>query len=323
MPKRDPIERLNEALEELSTRDQAAPEREIRELLAIARWLHGMPRDTFRAKLRAQLEEKVMTFSTAAESVQLREGFHSLTPYLIVRGAAHFIDFVKEVFGAEEKLRVPAPEGNRIIHAELRIGDSMIELSDGNDRYPPRPAAIHLYVPEPDSVYRRALDTGATSLHAVEEMPYGERSGSVKDPFGNHWYIATHHGPSHIPEGLRTVNSYLHPVGADKLIEFLKQAFDAEEVDVYRAQAAGPVTHAKIRLGDTILEMGEAHGPYEPMPTGLHFYVPDVDAVYARALEAGGTSISAPTDQPYGERGAGVQDPAGNSWFLATPLGRR
>ena len=83
------------------------------------------------------------------------------------------------------------------------------------------------------------------------------------------------------------------------------------------------MTHAKIRLGDTILEMGEAHGEYEPMPTGLHFYVPDVDAVYARALEAGGTSISAPIDQPYGERGAGVQDPAGNSWFLATPLGVR
>jgi uncharacterized glyoxalase superfamily protein PhnB len=323
MPERDPIERLNEALEGLPTWDKAEPEREIRELLAIAHRLRGMPRETFRAQLRAQLEEKAMMFSTPAKTVQLREGFHSLTPYLIVRGAAHFIDFVKEVFGAEEKLRVPTQEGNRIMHAELRIGDSMIELSDGNDRYPPRPAAIHLYVPEPDSVYRRALDTGATSLHSVEEMSYGERSGSVKDPFGNHWYIATHHGQSHIPEGLRTVNPYLHPVGADKLIEFLKQAFDAEEVDVYRAQVGGPVTHAKIRLGDTILEMGEAHGPYESMPIGLHFYVPDVDAVYARALEAGGTSISAPTDQPYGERGAGVQDPAGNSWFLATPLGRR
>jgi uncharacterized glyoxalase superfamily protein PhnB len=83
------------------------------------------------------------------------------------------------------------------------------------------------------------------------------------------------------------------------------------------------VTHAKIRLGDTILEMGEAHGEYEPMPTGLHFYVPDVDAVYARALEAGAASICHPTDQPYGERLGGVRDPAGNSWFLATPLGVR
>lgn len=260
-----------------------------------------------------------MTVRTEATMVSLREGFHSLTPYLIVPGAAQFIEFAKEVFGAEERLRVPTGDG-RIMHAELRIGDSMIELSDGNEQHPPRPAAIHVYVPAADGVYRRALDAGSTSLHPLEEMPYGERSGSVKDPFGNHWYIATHHGSSHIPDGLRTVNPYLHPVGADKLIDFLKRAFGAEEVDVYRAEADGPVTHAKIRLGDTVLEMGEAHGQYSPMPAGLHFYVADVDAVYDRAIEAGAASISVPADQPYGERGAGVRDPAGNSWFLATPL---
>ena len=200
---------------------------------------------------------------------------------------------------------------------------SMIELSDGKEQDPPRPAAIHVYVPDTDSVYRRALDAGATSLHAVEEMPYGERSGSVADPFGNHWYIATSHGASHIPEGLRMVNTFLHPVGADSLIDFLKQAFGAEEVDVHRARAGGPVTHAQIRVGDTIIEMGEAHGQYGSMPTGLHFYVPDVDAAYDRALKAGAISLSAPVDQPYGERAAGVSDPAGNAWFLATPLRRK
>ncbi len=321
MPEQDPIERLNTALEGLSIQDPAAPDRGIRELLALARRLRVMPRETFRTKLRVQLEERAMTLETAT-TLPLREGFHSLTPYIIMRGAAEFIEFAKEVFGAEEKLRVPAREPGRIMHAELRLGDSMIELSDGNEQYPPRPAAIHVYVPDTDSVYRRALGAGATSLHPVEEMPYGERSGSVKDPFGNYWYIATHHGASHIPADLRAINSYLHPVGADKLIEFLKQAFGAEEVEVYRAQAGGPVTHAKIRLGDSIIEMGEAHGPYGPMPTGLHFYVPDVDAMYHRALKAGATSISAPADQPYGERGAGVSDPAGNSWFLATPVSR-
>ena len=262
-----------------------------------------------------------MTVSTRTVTIPLREGFHSVTPYMIVREAAQFIDFLKEVFEAEEILRVPTQEGSRILHAQVKIGNSMIELGDANEQYPSGPAAIHVYVPETDSVYRRALDAGATSLHAVEEMPYGERSGGVRDPFGNHWYIATHHGPSHIPEGLHTVNSYLHPVGADKLIDFLKQAFEAEDVELYRAEAGGPVTHAKVRLGDTILEMAEAHGSYEPMPTALHFYVPDVDAVYHRALKAGATSIGGPVDQPYGERGAGVKDPAGNSWFLATPLG--
>jgi PhnB protein len=320
MADRDPIERLNEALEAHALDGRAAPDREIRELVAVARRLRVMPREAFRARLRVQLKEKAMTSTTATAAIQLREGFHSITPYIIVPGAARFIEFVKQAFGAEEKLRVPTGDGSRIMHAEVRIGDSMIELSDGNEQYPARPASIHLYLPDTDSAYQRALAAGAASLHPVQEMPYGERSGSVKDPFGNHWYIATHHGASHIPEGLRTVNPYLHPVGADELIDFLKQAFEAEEVDVYREQAGGPIRHATIRLGDTILEMSEARGQYGPMPTGLHLYVPGVDAAYARALKAGATSISRPADQPYGERGAGVRDPAGNSWFLATPL---
>jgi PhnB protein len=320
MAEHDPIERLNEALERRALDGRTAPDREIRELFAVADRLRAMPREAFRAQLRVQLREEAMASTIATAAIQLREGFHSITPYIIVPGAAQFIEFVKQVFGAEEKLRVSAPDGSRIMHAEIKVGDSIIELSDGNEQYPSRPASIHLYLPDTDSAYQRALAAGATSLHTVEEMPYGERSGSVKDPFGNHWYIATHHGASHIPEGLRTVNSFLHPTGADRLIDFLKQAFEAEEVDLYREEVGGPIKHATIRLGDTVLEMGEAHGLYGPMPTGLHLYVPAVDAVYERALKAGATSMSAPADQPYGERGAVVRDPAGNLWFLATPL---
>ena len=319
MAERDPIDRLDEALQAGAPAGRVAQDPEIGDLVEVARRLRRLPRHKFREQLRAQLEDTAMKESTAA-AISLREGFHTLTPYIIVQGAARFIDFMKEVFGAEENLRVPTPDRSRIMHAEVKIGDSIIELSDGNEQHPSRPAAIHLYLPETDSAYQKALDAGATALHPVEEMPYGERSGSVKDPFGNYWYIATHHGASHIPEGLRTVNSYLHPADADGLLGFLKQAFDAEEVYVYRAEAGGAVTHAQIRLGDTILEMGQAHGQYRPMPTGLHFYVPDVDAAYAQALQAGAVSISPPADQPYGERGAGVRDPEGNSWFLATPL---
>lgn len=319
MAEPNPIERLHQALQSGALELPEAADREIGELAALAHRLRRLPREQFRARLRVQLEEKAMKESTATAAAPLREGFHSLTPYLIVPGAARFIDFVREAFGAEEKLRVPAADPSRIVHAEVKIGDSMIELSDGNEQHPPRPAAIHLYVPDTDAAWPKAIAAGATPIHAVAEMPYGERSGSVKDAFGNHWYIATHHGGSHIPEGLRTVNTYLHPADAAGLIEFLKRAFDAEEVRVYR-EPAGVVAHAQIRLGDTILEMGQAHGPYQPMPTGFHFYVPDVDAVYEQALEAGATSISAPADQPYGERAAGVRDPEGNSWFLATPL---
>lgn len=321
MAERDPMEQLNDALEGLVP-DNVVPDAEIRQLMGVARLLRGMPRESHREQLRTQLKEKAMA-ATTATAIQLREGFHSVTPYIIVPGAARFIDFMKQVFGAEEKFRAPTPDGSRIMHAEVKIGDSMIELSDGNEQYGSRPASIHLYLPDTDGAYQRALEAGASSLHAVEEMPYGERSGGVRDPFGNHWYIATHHGSSYIPEGLRTVNSYLHPVGADKLIDFLKRAFDAEEVAIHRDDASGHIRHATVRLGDTIVEMSEAHGQYRAMPTGLHFYVPDVDAVYQRALNAGGASISAPADQPYGERGAGVTDPAGNSWFLATPLPAR
>ena len=139
MAERDPIERLNEALERGALDDRVPLAGEIRELLAVARRLRGMPREEFRQQLRFQLEEKAMTGTAATETIQLREGFRSLTPYIIVRGAVQFIDFMKEVFGAEEKLRVPRPDGS-IMHAEMKIGDSMIELADGNEQYSPRRA---------------------------------------------------------------------------------------------------------------------------------------------------------------------------------------
>jgi uncharacterized glyoxalase superfamily protein PhnB len=168
MAERDPIERLNEALERGALDDRVPLAADIRELLVVARRLRGMPREEFRQRLRLQLEEKAMTKTTIKETIQLREGFRSLTPYIIVQGAAQFIDFMKEVFGAEEKLRVPRPDGG-IMHAEVNIGDSMIELADGNEQYSPRPAAIHLYVPDTQRVFDRALAARATSLHPVRK----------------------------------------------------------------------------------------------------------------------------------------------------------
>ena len=216
---------------------------------------------------------------------------------------------------------MPKPDGT-IMHAEVRIGDSPVELADANTQYPPRPTAIHLYVSDADAVYRRAIQAGATSTHEPVDQPYGDREAGVKDPFGNYWYIATHQaaGPGRfVPEGLRTVNIYLHPKGTADVIEFLKRAFNAEE-EARHESPQGTIVHAKIRVGDSILEMGEAHGPYQPMPTGIHLYVTDADAVYAQALQAGATSVSAPADQPYGDRFAHVKDPSGNSWFIATHI---
>jgi PhnB protein len=161
----------------------------------------------------------------------------------------------------------------------------------------------------------------------VVDQFYGDREASVKDPGGNLWYVATHKwdaspeepAANFIPEGLRAVTPYLHPKGTGRMIEFLKQAFDAVEVQRHESPDA-TVMHAKIRIGDSILEMGEAHGEFGPMPATIHLYVNDTDATYQRALDAGATSIVPPADTPYGDRSAGVIDPSGNHWYIATRI---
>jgi uncharacterized glyoxalase superfamily protein PhnB len=118
------------------------------------------------------------------------EGYHSVTPTLNVQGAAKAIDFVKRAFDAEELLRMPGP-GGAIMHAEVRIGDSIVMLSDAV-RDPATPGNIFLYVNDADAVYEQALKAGAASLMPPTDMFWGDRMGRVKDPCGNLWAIATH-----------------------------------------------------------------------------------------------------------------------------------
>jgi len=118
------------------------------------------------------------------------EGYHSVTPTLNVQGAAKAIDFVKRAFGAEELLRMPGP-GGAIQHAEVRIGDSIVMLSDAV-RDPAMPGSIFLYVEDADAVYEQARKAGATSLMPPTDMFWGDRMARVKDPVGNLWAIATH-----------------------------------------------------------------------------------------------------------------------------------
>ncbi len=131
---------------------------------------------------------------TAAKNY-FRPGFRSITPYLLVSDAGRLIDFLKSAFGAHEAVRVPREDGT-VLHAELQIGDSMLELGQvdtaENAKWKPMPAALHLYVPDTDATYRRALAAGASSLQEPHDTSYGDRSASVVDPGGNHWFIATH-----------------------------------------------------------------------------------------------------------------------------------
>lgn len=248
-------------------------------------------------------------------------GFRMVTPYLVAADGPALIDFVKEAFGAEEIMRAETPMGG--VHGEVRIGDSMMMVGGGipGKNFPGqlKQNALHVYVKDVDSVTKKAVESGATLIDEPRDQEYGERSSAVKDKGGNMWYIATHQGEGGVPKGLFSVNPYLHPRRAEPLISFLKRAFGAQEVAKY-ASPDGVVNHAVIRVGDSVVEMGEAHDKYEPMAAMFYLYVPNVDAVYKQAVAAGATSFQEPTDQFYGDRSAGVRDAFGNTWYIATHI---
>jgi PhnB protein len=127
------------------------------------------------------------------------EGYHSVTPYLIISGAGEAIDYYKKAFGATELLRMPAP-GGKIGHAEIKIGDSPIMLAD---EFPemgyksPKtlggsPVSLMIYVADVDTVFDQAIATGGKVQRPVKDQFYGDRSGTLEDPFGHVWHVATH-----------------------------------------------------------------------------------------------------------------------------------
>jgi PhnB protein len=247
------------------------------------------------------------------------QGFTNISPYMLARGAGRFIDFLSAAFAGRERLRVPRPDGS-VMHAEVGVGNSVIEVADANDAYAARTMTIHLYVDDADATYERAMKAGAESMYAVSDQPWGDRQGCVRDPFGNVWYIAMAKGWTPGPEGLRSVQPYLHLHDAHKMIPFAQAAFGAEALGV-ATSPEGKVLHATIKISYATIEIDEAHGVFQPMPGYFHVYFPDVDAVYEAAVKAGAVSVDAPADKPYGERAATVRDPFGNTWFLATFLG--
>jgi PhnB protein len=117
------------------------------------------------------------------------EGYHSIQPYLISRDADKIIEFTKKAFGAEELMRMPAPDGG-VAHAEVKIGDSIVMMGGSPDQVS-QPATVLLYTEGVDDVYKRALAAGGTSEREPEDQFYGDRSAGVKDPAGNTWFIHT------------------------------------------------------------------------------------------------------------------------------------
>ncbi|MGC1164038.1 MAG: VOC family protein [Candidatus Sulfotelmatobacter sp.] len=276
------------------------------------RRMKGMTTGPEGGRIRAKGESKVDP---------VPPGFYTVTPYMIAEDGDAILAFAKNAFGAEQILRVIGGAGG--IHGETRIGDTTLMMGGGIPGKPfsgkPNATALHIYVEDTDAAYQKALQAGATSIGEPQDHEYGERGASVKDPFGNLWYIATHEGESYVPKGLHNVNVYMHPLRAEPVIGFLKRAFGAQEIAKY-ASPDGVVHHAEIRVGDAVVEMGEAHGPYQPMQSMFYMYVPDCDAVYQRALAAGAKSSQEPADQYYGDRTAAVNDAFGNQWYIATHI---
>ncbi len=122
-----------------------------------------------------------------------------------------------------------------------------------------------------------------------------------------------------VPRGFHTVTPYLVVENAAKLIEFLVYTFDAKEIERLR-RPDGKIAHAEVKIGDSVIMMGEFRDGWSPMPGSIYIYVNDTDAVYKRALQASATSLLEPADQFYGDRNAGVRDPVGNIWWIATHI---
>jgi PhnB protein len=121
----------------------------------------------------------------------IRDGFRAITPYFFAEGAVRLIEFIRAAFGGEVTYRKERPDGS-IMHAEMRLGDSMLMLSEAGAPFGRMPTSIYLYVTDSDTVYQRALNSGGVSVFPIMTLPSGERYGGIKDPCGNVWWIATH-----------------------------------------------------------------------------------------------------------------------------------
>ena len=257
-------------------------------------------------------------------------------PYLVVRGAAAAIEFYREVFGAEEILRMADPDGRRIGHAELRLGPITIMLAD---EYPElgilSPAAfggtgvtLHLHVDDADSLAGRALRAGATMVREPTDYDHGERQCRVRDPFGHEWLlghdIATRSGevpPRPEPKAAVAGRPNLFPGlryrDEHSAMAWLARAFGFERHALF-TDDDGAVMHAEMRLGPGIMMIGSAPECEEGF--NVYVYVEDVDAHYERARAAGAEITRQLADTSYGTREYGARDLDGHCWYFGTYL---
>jgi uncharacterized glyoxalase superfamily protein PhnB len=321
-------DRLDGVIDALVARGDASAsllDPQLAPLARVAADLRHYPNRDFTVRLRAQLERRTK-MTTAIDNpakaglysdnpveagLHLRDGFTTVTPYIWVPDRG-FADFLIRVFDAVETNVMDNPGHG--LHRELRIGNSMVMIGETGDQKSglSRPIALHVFVDDADATFARALAAGGTSMGDPEDRAYGERSGFIRDSYGNHWYIAAPLGPESLAHHLGSVTPYLHSRDVRGYIDFLVRAFGAaEEVVVGHG---GDIPYARARIGDAAVEFGSA----DPMPGAYFLYASDPDAVYERALAAGAKPLSAPAGRPFGRIGF-VEDPLGNHWYIARP----
>lgn len=349
MAKRSLFDQLDEAITQVLAGSQpsaAQLDPEIAPLVRIASELRDLPRTAFMERLNTDLKRSTAMATTTEPSAATRI---VAAPRIAFKNTAKAIDFYNAAFGAKELMRFE--HDGKIPHAEIMIGDSLLFLTDewpeggrfsaetlGNS-----PVAMALSVPNVDAFFQHAVDAGATVVFPVKDQFYGRREGTLRDPFGYLWSVSTvteemsieemhrrmpawpgaqpnHPAVDPIPKGYRTLTPYIVAQDAAGLLDFLKEAYGAEET--FRTIGGAGGIHAEVRVGDSMLMVGGG-GPDlkwsgKPKQFAFHYYVPDCDATYTRALELGATSLDEPRDQPYGERSGAVRDSAGNFWYIAT-----
>lgn len=313
------IDRLDRTIDALLARRDATAalkDPELAPLAVLAAELRQVPGAAFRDRLRTTLTRRTTMTTMVLDEKKIRKGFTTVTPYIMVSEPG-LLDFLQHVFGAEETFSVRGGGGG--MHREVRLGTSMLMIGEGGAAAPlASPAAFHVYVPDADAAFQRALEAGGTSMGEPADRPYGERAGFVSDRFGNHWYISTLlGGASYVPEGRRTVTPFIHPKGVASYVEFLKRAFNAEEE--FRHETEGVIRHLRLHIGNGVIEMGDTEGAAEPMRTSFYLYVPDADALYEQAVAAGARPVAPPSDQSYGDRMGSVADTQGITWYIARP----
>ncbi len=274
MIKRTPIEELDLAIDAIlaSPRD-AEPKVGARQatLVRVAAELRDLPSEDFKARLKLEIVKKPevqgkKTMSTTTVN-PVRQGFRTITPYLQVMPVEEVINFVKQAFGGEELFRARGGAGG--IHTEIKVGESMLMVGGGGTwKGPARPAGMLIYVDDVDEAYRRAIDAGATSVHEPVMQPYGDYEGSVTDVAGNNWYITARKVSEYAPAGFGDILLGFMPNGSAGFVDFLTAAFGAEAI-MRHDTPSGTVGHARIRIGNSIVMVSEAHGRYQPMPAAF------------------------------------------------------